>query len=763
MAIPTYKREKVKVDTTQDRFTTAPGQAEAQAQRGVMQASQQVSNQLGQRTRLYDGQEARMHTQNLTQKLQQFTAQVDAYMGSTARQLGQEHGIKDIAKTREEIIGIRQKYANNPEVMQQKIEEVTTGEANDMFSVYGTVYKDTALTAYANQVEVDAANFNGQAINESRGDPEVYKKSYQAYANAIANDAPNELGAIAARSAFEKRGARTYQELNADKFTNIQKQHEENVKGNIKGLTDLISSSSSKGRELETKSYSAQLAALVQAEVDAGRMAPYEAKGLMEETFTTIQTNEFMRFGGEAVNSGNGYDFMRKIQNPEHPYGKAFAALPAETQSKVLSETKSAINAYETAESGVVDHENKIVSALQKKNTREMGNDIISNGKRFTQDELRARVLAGTITEKDKKKIESMQDATTDSAMLMRYGSNSTLVTMEEDDIKALENISVDDKLKLLNKRETAMNSPLYEWTKSVNGKEAIKSLAEDYGVAVNPIFDLPGKPDKNRVAYNEKRKELFRRTQALPFEDREKKVLDIYKDITTEFKEKDDVQKKEKKENKDAVDYNKMREEIQKKNAETFRFKEYTVENYANDNSHTTKVRADRLTEKYGDPMKAKKPALVKPTPKPMTIYKPPKPAVSSRMGSIAGYEPRITGKNVDLRNVRTSVKDAAYPILKKYNLGVKDGFRATPGGGAKKSQHLDGNAIDVTWAGKSTAEKIEIIKDFKAAGFRGFGIGENTIHIDRRKNPASWSYIGGSATGGGWMPKWAAQALRS
>lgn len=105
------------------------------------------------------------------------------------------------------------------------------------------------------------------------------------------------------------------------------------------------------------------------------------------------------------------------------------------------------------------------------------------------------------------------------------------------------------------------------------------------------------------------------------------------------------------------------------------------------------------------------------------------------------------------------------ASPILEKYGLRVTSGFRSPEHnkavGGAKHSKHMEGHAMDVHWKGKSVQEKAQIIADFKAQGFTGFGVGNNTLHIDRRAKGASWSYIGGTSTGGGKMPGWAAEAI--
>ncbi len=76
----------------------------------------------------------------------------------------------------------------------------------------------------------------------------------------------------------------------------------------------------------------------------------------------------------------------------------------------------------------------------------------------------------------------------------------------------------------------------------------------------------------------------------------------------------------------------------------------------------------------------------------------------------------------------------------------------------GASKSQHLHGNAFDVSVAGKSHAERLDIIRAAYAAGFRGFGVGKNSVHIDVGAQRA-WGYV--RASGGGPVPEWAKDTI--
>ena len=121
----------------------------------------------------------------------------------------------------------------------------------------------------------------------------------------------------------------------------------------------------------------------------------------------------------------------------------------------------------------------------------------------------------------------------------------------------------------------------------------------------------------------------------------------------------------------------------------------------------------------------------------------------------------PQITGRNVTMEGLHPDIGKYAYPIMNKHKLTIVDAFRKTQGNGAKNSQHLHGNAMDVAWSHIPDDKRGAIIQEFKDSGFTGFGVGPTSLHIDRRKSPASWSYYGGTATGGGKMPKYARGVL--
>ena len=76
----------------------------------------------------------------------------------------------------------------------------------------------------------------------------------------------------------------------------------------------------------------------------------------------------------------------------------------------------------------------------------------------------------------------------------------------------------------------------------------------------------------------------------------------------------------------------------------------------------------------------------------------------------------------------------------------------------GARDSQHLHGNAFDVSTAGMSPEERASLIQAAQAAGFTGFGGYDNSLHFDVGPS-RTW----GSDYSGATTPDWLRSALGS
>jgi len=121
-----------------------------------------------------------------------------------------------------------------------------------------------------------------------------------------------------------------------------------------------------------------------------------------------------------------------------------------------------------------------------------------------------------------------------------------------------------------------------------------------------------------------------------------------------------------------------------------------------------------------------------------------------------------RKRGYTPDLGNLRPEVVSGLTALQKSWGRelpivsGYRDPERNRKAGGAKRSQHMHGNAVDIDVSDLSIPERKELIKKARAMGFNGIGVYPNSLHIDKGKK-RSWgpNYHNTS------LPKWAREVL--
>lgn len=90
----------------------------------------------------------------------------------------------------------------------------------------------------------------------------------------------------------------------------------------------------------------------------------------------------------------------------------------------------------------------------------------------------------------------------------------------------------------------------------------------------------------------------------------------------------------------------------------------------------------------------------------------------------------------------------------------GYRDPARNASVGGAKGSQHIHGNAFDISAAGMSPEERLALASLARDAGFKGFGFYDNSLHFDVGA-PRAWGpdYHRGSVPD--WAQSWVGQNI--
>lgn len=102
--------------------------------------------------------------------------------------------------------------------------------------------------------------------------------------------------------------------------------------------------------------------------------------------------------------------------------------------------------------------------------------------------------------------------------------------------------------------------------------------------------------------------------------------------------------------------------------------------------------------------------------------------------------------------------------------NIGINSGYRSpatnAKAGGAGRSQHLDGNAVDIDISRLSPAERTSLLDlAIEKGNVKGVGVypSGNSLHIDTRANPMAWGpssrgkYSGLSPKELDQLPEWA------
>lgn len=92
------------------------------------------------------------------------------------------------------------------------------------------------------------------------------------------------------------------------------------------------------------------------------------------------------------------------------------------------------------------------------------------------------------------------------------------------------------------------------------------------------------------------------------------------------------------------------------------------------------------------------------------------------------------------------------------KINSGYRDPQHNAAVGGAKHSQHIEGNAFDVDVSGMSIEQRKAVIVAARKAGFAGIGVYNNALHFDVAGDRA-W----GPSYGRESLPEWAAEVVAS
>ncbi|MCJ8143812.1 D-Ala-D-Ala carboxypeptidase family metallohydrolase [Ancylobacter sp. A5.8] len=138
--------------------------------------------------------------------------------------------------------------------------------------------------------------------------------------------------------------------------------------------------------------------------------------------------------------------------------------------------------------------------------------------------------------------------------------------------------------------------------------------------------------------------------------------------------------------------------------------------------------------------------------------------PAPPSR---VAGTSADLDGLSGGARALLDGITGAGVVPELRVTSGYRNPARNAAVGGARGSQHLHGEALDIDISGYSDDQKAALLSAAVASGARGVGIYKsgNSLHVDARENPAVWGSAGNAYAGHSvdQAPPWAQPALRT
>lgn len=138
---------------------------------------------------------------------------------------------------------------------------------------------------------------------------------------------------------------------------------------------------------------------------------------------------------------------------------------------------------------------------------------------------------------------------------------------------------------------------------------------------------------------------------------------------------------------------------------------------------------------------------------------------SVSFTFNGTTGTAAELGTKFSNFKNIDPDVINrvgTAFSSLGLENVRISSGYRSEAHnekvGGAKKSQHIHGKAVDIDVSKMNIEERKNLIRALSAAGITGLGVGANIIHADTG-NRRAWGYA--KSSGGGAVPGWAEDVI--
>ena len=467
---------------------------------------------------------------DLAARLQAFSKKSLAEAGALTQQQAAIDATLDISKRKAKIAKIRDTILD-PKQQQVEIDKLIEGKRREDNTIYSNAYNNAANSAYANQIIVDAKSAADIATVEAKGSKDSFAEIYQQFERETVKNAPTKELAIIAKRSFLQYGSGAYKSLGLSEFRENEKRNKEAYSSAVKQFeNDYLEATRENDIVKQGDTFSKYIAAS-QSAIKSGYTTPeqvnFEISRINKLAFTERNMEGFRT-------SDDRVSFLKTFRENKELNEEETAAAISRMHNMMKSEQED-IEIIERAE----EREDR---RSRKETKRGLDIALVSGELSRGMIEEAVKGKAITLTEADSylERAKTLGITKTDTGAYLNMFNNLDITS--ETQIMNNAFLSDEDKLELLKEKEAneklsnAEAEKLGKWQLTVNGKQAISSIRNHFGIFEGTLMakiDIENQLGKDFIKIQRKH---FDEVQRLPLEERGLKSLDIADRLLMEY-----------------------------------------------------------------------------------------------------------------------------------------------------------------------------------------------------------------------------------
>lgn len=419
---------------------------------------------------------------SLSQKLQQFSSTLQGMAGQMAQTQGAKDAVIDIQTRKKKVAEIRAKGLS-PKDEQAEIGKLSEGTYSKFSGIYSRAYDSAASSAYASQIKTDAKSAYDLAMIESGGDPALFMEMYSKFSQETVRGAPTEAGAIVAQETTLNYGTSGYRSLVTAQASAGAKARKSTYKDANEAMSKQFSDAYYQNDYIAQARIFSEINAAGEAAVRDGLISQQEHEVNQSNIANNAMIDSVKRGFGEELNVGRGDIAYTQfiINERKGMYEGADPDEIAKIKKSMLTQIKDFNDAslermrFEAEQHDAISLET-FNQATQRIAQGQLSNDDITLYEQqgvlslSHANQLRERLAIGST-----RKIS-------DAKVLGSYAESSTLVDTDPEAILNDPHLSERDKASLIQRREQLLATK-FNWTKTNDGREAIRRIKENFGI----------------------------------------------------------------------------------------------------------------------------------------------------------------------------------------------------------------------------------------------------------------------------------------